>query len=77
MVCICNEADSTKMYQWKRNVFHIPFDRPTVQQIFGRIKSITNPFKEAIDIEDAALRELIESCNRDLRQVRKRERKDQ
>jgi hypothetical protein len=68
VICMCNDKSLPKMRPLRSVTFDLSFERPTVQQIRARLKSILQ-FQEHVSIDDNALDEIINATNRDIRQV--------
>lgn len=67
IILICNERRLPKMKPFDFVTFDVPFRRPTVDQIRGRLKTIC--FREGIKMPPNVLEALIEGTHADIRQV--------
>ena len=67
MILICNDRKLPKMRPFDQVTFDLPFRRPTVEQIRGRLATIA--FREKLQISGTVLGALIEGSHADIRQV--------
>ncbi|KAL8671852.1 MAG: hypothetical protein Q9168_003668 [Polycauliona sp. 1 TL-2023] len=67
MILICNERKQPKMAPFDRVTYDLPFRRPTVDQIRGRIMTIC--YREKLNIPPNVINALIEGSHADIRQI--------
>ena len=67
MILICNERRLPKMKPFDFVTGDLPFRRPTIDMIRGRMKTIC--FREKLNIPTNVLDALIEGCGGDIRQI--------
>ncbi|KAL9001362.1 MAG: hypothetical protein Q9169_000253 [Polycauliona sp. 2 TL-2023] len=67
MILICNERKQPKMAPFDRVTYDLPFRRPSVEQIRGRIMTIC--YREKLNISAPVINALIEGSHADIRQV--------
>jgi len=67
IICICNDRYSQKLKSLQTHCFELNFQRPTKQQILGRLYFIMK--EENFDVHSDELDSVIESCNGDIRLI--------
>ena len=67
IICICNDKYNQKLKSLQNYTADLPFFKPTKVQILKRMLKIAND--EGIEMSEAAMEALIETCNNDIRQI--------
>ncbi|CAL6300350.1 unnamed protein product [Bathycoccus prasinos] len=67
IICICNDRYSQKLKALQNHCFELNFQRPTKQQIHGRLSLIMK--EENFHMQSNELDTVIESCNGDIRLI--------
>ena len=67
IICLCNDRQHQKIRSLANHCFDLRFPKPRIEQITGAMMSIC--FREGFKIAPPAVKEIIASCNQDIRQT--------
>jgi len=67
IICVCNDSSTPKMRPLLKCVSHLKFFRPDIRQVRDKMLLIAE--KEGLQIESAAIDQMISGCGNDIRQI--------